>query len=263
MHTTSEHWRGYLADFHDSRPAITERLLALAGGAPYEWLVEPLRAEPGPILDLACGSAPTRALLPEARWAGLDSAPGELRHAAALGRGPLIRAGADALPVGTGAVPAVCAALCLQVVTPLDAVLRETRRVLRPGGTLAALVPARLIPWPGALLGWVRVLRALGITRLEWPEPRAVTALPRVLGRHGLRVCSSRRRQFSLQLRTPEDIDLLLDALYLPDVPAARVRAARRALHPWAGPGARLPLPLRRVVARTPAGAANVAQRRP
>lgn len=252
VHTPSAHWRGYVTAFHDSRPAITERLLGLADSTPYDWLVEPLRTEPGPILDLACGSAPTRPLLPRARWAGLDSSSGELRHAATLGRGPLIRAGADALPIGTGTVSAVCAALCLQVITPLDAVLREARRVLRPGGMLAALVPARLTPWPGALLCWIRVFRALGITNLEWPEPRAVTALPRVLGQHGMQVCSSRRHQFSLQLSSPEHIDLLIDALYLPGVPAARVRAAQRTLHPWARPGRRLPLPLRRVVARTP-----------
>ncbi|MFD0774715.1 hypothetical protein ACFQZ2_12325, partial [Streptomonospora algeriensis] len=71
-------WRGFLAGFHRVRPGVTERLLSRTDGEPYAWLTAPLRTTGGPVLDLACGSAPTRAELPGARWMGLDSAEEEL-----------------------------------------------------------------------------------------------------------------------------------------------------------------------------------------
>jgi hypothetical protein len=65
-------WSRYLAEFHRDRPGVTEMLLTRAvargHGTPYSWLVEPLQATSGLILDLACGSAPTRPLLREHRW---------------------------------------------------------------------------------------------------------------------------------------------------------------------------------------------------
>jgi hypothetical protein len=88
------HWPTYLADYHDERPGITELVLARAVAGrhrtPYAWLVEPLRGMGGPILDLACGSAPTRPLLSKALWIGVDASPGELAVAATAGRGPLV-----------------------------------------------------------------------------------------------------------------------------------------------------------------------------
>lgn len=63
-------WDDYLSRYHGEHPAITERVLAGAarrGRSPYEWLVEPIRQRRGPVLDLACGSAPTRDLLTETR----------------------------------------------------------------------------------------------------------------------------------------------------------------------------------------------------
>jgi SAM-dependent methyltransferase len=249
MNTTEQGWRDYLATFHNDRPAITERLLGRASASPYQWLVEPLRAEEGPILDLACGSAPTRPLLPGTRWIGLDASAAELRYAAATGRVPLVRGSAAALPIATDSVSAVCAALCLQVVTPLDTVLAEVHRVLRPGGVLMALVPARPSLRPGGLLRWNRVLRALGVGRLRWPNPHATTRLAWTLRRHGFRVCSSQHREFILDIRTDTHLGLLIDGLYLPDVPASQVTSAKNSLRSWASTGPQLPLPLRRVIA--------------
>jgi hypothetical protein len=56
-----EGFDAYLDRFHDERPGITEVILARArdedGEDPYRWLVA--GAPPGPVVDLACGSAPT------------------------------------------------------------------------------------------------------------------------------------------------------------------------------------------------------------
>lgn len=249
MNTTEQDWRDYLATYHNDRPAITERLLGCATSSPYEWLVEPLRAEDGPLLDLACGSAPTRPLLPGAEWIGLDASASELRYAAAAGRTPLVRGSADALPIATGAVSAVCAAMCLQVLTPLDTVLSEVHRVLRPGGLLVALVPAQFSFQPVGLVRWHRVLRTLGVGSLEWPNPQATDHLSRTLRQHGFRTYSNKRRTYTLKLNSVEHLELLIDGLYLPGVPVSRVHSAKDSLGGWVRNGQQLPLPLRRVIA--------------
>lgn len=90
-------WPEYLCGYHADRPGITERLLGPATDRrqrrPYSWLVEPLSGRPGTILDLACGSAPTRDLLRAERWLGIDLSAGELaprrgRRPATGGPGP-------------------------------------------------------------------------------------------------------------------------------------------------------------------------------
>ncbi|WP_159943355.1 MULTISPECIES: class I SAM-dependent methyltransferase [unclassified Nocardiopsis] len=245
-------WERYLADFHAERPAVTERLLGLSDGRPYSWLAEPLCPSPGPVLDLGCGSAPTRAELPAVRWVGVDASGSELACAAAAGRRPLVRADAAALPLADRSVAAVCAAMSLQVLTPLDTVLREVERVLRPGGTMAALVPASPFPPTRGLLGWARVLYSLRTPRLSWPNPQACEGAARLLRSRGWTVLSDERRVLRLSVSDPDRASLLVRALYLPDTGAGRLEAAERALASWARPGRLLPLPLRRVVARLP-----------
>jgi SAM-dependent methyltransferase len=246
-------WRRFLAGYHDSRPGITERFFGRADASPYTWLAEPLRPVRGTLLDLACGSAPTRDLLPDSDWIGIDSSAGELAEAARRGRGPLIRATADALPVASGTVEAVCAAMCLPVLTPLPQVLGEIRRVLRPGGTLAALVPAQSGLSLSGLLGWARVMHALGALHQPWPNPQARDRLAALLRQSGFLVRSDERRVFTLALDSPDAAALLVDALYLPHLTRQRAEAAKHTLANWARPGRRLQLPLRRVVAQRPA----------
>lgn len=249
-------WPGYLAAYHDARPGITEQVLTHTttrdDEAPYAWLVRPLRDTTGPILDLACGSAPTQPLLADRRWLGLDSSAGELAYAATVGRGPLVQARADRLPVRDGTLVAVCAAMCLQVLTPLDQVLRELRRALRPSGMLVALVPARLPPIPRGWLGWWRVLHALGSRSQPWPNPGALDGLAGVLRANGFVVDSDERRVFQYPVTGPGEVALLLDSLYLPHLTSDRVDVAKTTLAWWARPGRALPIPLRRVVAHLP-----------
>lgn len=244
-----QRWHHYLAGYHDQRPAITERLLTRGDASPYSWLVEPLRDVDGPILDLACGSAPTRPLLADNRWLGLDYSAGELGYAAEHGRGPLVRARADALPVATNGIAAACAAMCLQVLTPWDDVLGEITRVLRPGGRLVALVPSAGGLTPAQLLLWARIMWWLGMRRQPWPNPQARDGLPRLLRRAGFTVQANARRTFTVPLATAADAELLIEGLYLPGVADHRIRTARQRLAALARPDRRVALPLRRVVA--------------
>ena len=242
-------WPRYLAGFHSAHPAITERLLGRLDGRPYEWLAEPLRDTAGLVVDLACGSAPTRDHLSRNPWVGVDLNVDELAAATAAGRGPLVRARADALPFPDGSAYGVCAAMCLQVLTPLDAVLAEISRLLRPGGVLAALVPSGLGASVSGWLGWLRIMRNLGVRDLPWPNPEARDGVAGLLRDHGFTVLDDRRRRYTFPLETPADAALLLAGLYLPDTSTDRLAGATRALASRARPGLRLPLPLRRVVA--------------
>lgn len=149
---TDVSWGGYLARFHSEHAGITERVLRRLDGCPYQWLAAPLADMTGCIVDLACGSAPTRDHLAENRWVGVDFSHQELGVAVAAGRGPVVQARADALPIGDGIAEAVCAAMALQVLTPLADVLGELKRILRPGGLLVALVPSRRTRSP---VGWL------------------------------------------------------------------------------------------------------------
>jgi SAM-dependent methyltransferase len=245
-----DHWRRYLTTFHSAHAGITEQLFDHLDDSPYEWLVQPLRDETGLVLDLACGSAPTRALLPRRRWVGIDTSRAELAVAAATGRGPLVQAEANALPLPDRSVRAVCAAMCLQVVTPLGEVIAEIIRVLEPAGTLTALVPAGLGLDPRDWLGWVRVLRAIRVLDPPWPNPQARDGLSQILRDHGFTIRDDARRTFALPLSTPESVALFIDSLYLPDTDTDRLTKAKHTLHRRARPGRHLAIPLRRVVAQ-------------
>jgi malonyl-CoA O-methyltransferase len=105
-------------------------------------LVELLDVRSGErVLDLCCGPGNLGAEIleraPDARVLALDLAPGML----ALVRVPAVLADAESLPLADRSVDAVACGHGLQFCSDLDAVLREVRRVLRPGGRLAASVP--------------------------------------------------------------------------------------------------------------------------
>jgi len=158
----------FLQAFHDAQPGVTAQAFGAQpvrfGGcdwpSSYDVLAAALPEDNAytRVLDLACGDAPLLDRLAargagRRRLAGVDLSAGELARARArLGPGvPLLRARAQALPFADGAFDAVLSHLALMLMAELDTVVAEGRRVLRPGGLLAAVVGAPTLPVPAAI----------------------------------------------------------------------------------------------------------------
>ncbi len=236
-------WAGFLAGFHEDRPGITEDLLSLArvdGLTPYAWAGQAVPAG-GQVLDLCCGSAPLRDHLTPTSYVGIDLSAAELARAAARGV-PVVRADATRLPLADACVDAVVVSMALMLV-PLRQTLTEVGRVLRPGGVVVATLPARG-PLPfGDLLRYGRLSLALRVRGHSYPNDAELADFPSVAG---LRVVDDSARVFVLDVDTVARADLLLDALYLPEVAPDRLAAARWVVARWVGH--RVAIPIRRIV---------------
>ncbi len=236
-------WAGYVAGFHQERPGITEDLLSLAfaaGLTPYAWAGQAVPAG-GRVLDLCCGSAPLRDELTPTSYVGIDLSAAELARAATRGV-PVVRADATRLPLPDACIDAVVVSMALMLV-PLRETLVEVSRVLRPGGVLVATLPATG-PLPLAdVLRYGRLLVALRVRGLGYPNDAELVDFPDVAG---LRVVDDSARAFTFDVDTAARADLLLDSLYLPEVAPERLAAARRVVANWVGH--RVAVPLRRIV---------------
>jgi SAM-dependent methyltransferase len=245
-------WDGYVGSFHALRPGITEAVLGRCvdrcGATPYAWVAR--RVGRGPILDVGCGSGPSQPLTPV--WVGVDRSMPELAEARHRGRGPLIAAAADALPVADGAVGSVTLVMSLMVVDDPSATLGEIRRVLRPGGSVAVLVPTDGPLTVADRLRYAGLLAVLGRRALPFPQPGVLDDPRRLLEAHGFEVREDARRRFGLALRGRRDAERFVDSLYLPDVPAGRVRLAVTLVRSW-GPSP-VGVPLRLLVAHPRVG---------
>lgn len=243
-------WDGYLESFHAERPGITEAVLRRAradGIDPYDWLAEVVPSR-GRVLDLGCGGAPLFRVLAGRSWIGLDTSEAELAAAHAAGAWPLLRARACAIPLRDASVDVVACSMSLMATTPLPQVIVEITRVLRPGGLLAATIPAT---GPLRPLDWVAVaglIAALGRAP-AYPAGRDMARIPSLLTGQGLRVITDGRRRFGGRLRGPADADQFLSSLYLLGTSAARRRFVRRYLRLLASLRYEMPVPLRRITA--------------
>ena len=139
----------YLQGWHDRHPGATSAMLDSltdeVGRSSYEVLAEAIRDGDEPVLDLACGDGYLLELLhPNHVCLGMDWNTAELNAASRrLGQGaPLARANAAELPIATAALGAVGCHYALMLLQPLEGVLAELARVLRPYGLLATVLPA-------------------------------------------------------------------------------------------------------------------------
>jgi ubiquinone/menaquinone biosynthesis C-methylase UbiE len=102
--------------------------------------------------------------VPRARVVGLDVSRAMLRravrnrsrHASAATRVELVAADAARLPLGGSSVDAVTTHSFLYLVTDRRSVLREIRRVLRPGGTVVCFEPRRDRPLFPSFRTWLQ-----------------------------------------------------------------------------------------------------------
>jgi len=225
-------WDRYVAEYHDATPGITEDILAGAsdvdGRSPYQWLVEAVPADASIIVDLACGSSPVARLLGAGRVVGVDQSAGELARARASGPpGPLVRARAAALPIAGGRADAVVASMALMLLCPLEAVLAEVRRLLRPGGTFAATVPLRSgAPGPAPAPAFAEILDALGQAATNYPEGHDDGTSADRFSSADLTLLGDDVRLFSRVVLGPDDAELVVRSMYAPGAGRARVDAA-------------------------------------
>jgi demethylmenaquinone methyltransferase/2-methoxy-6-polyprenyl-1,4-benzoquinol methylase len=138
------------------------------------------------VLDLACGTGDFCHELEAQglRPVGLDFSAGMLARARVTA--PLVRGDGARLPFADGAFDGVVCGFALRNFVDLDEVFRETARVLRPGGRLAALdaaVPANAILRAGHAVWFRGAVPALGKVLARDAEayrylPRSTAYLP-------------------------------------------------------------------------------------
>lgn len=149
----------FLTDTHDRHPGVTSgamsclpvRLAGVEYASTYALLAGAVPRGPAPlaVLDLACGDGALLSLLaardqPGLALHGLDFSAGELAAAARrlAGRARLVRSRAQRLPYADASFDLVLSHMALMLMEDAGQVLAEMRRVLRPGGVVAALVAA-------------------------------------------------------------------------------------------------------------------------
>lgn len=204
-----------------------------SGLSPREWLAQAL--DPGsPIIEL--------------RRNRVDDQMLELHL------GTTVLAHHSRLPLRTNGVSSAALDMCLPSVPGLDSLFSELRRVLRPTGTFAALVPARPICSRGQLRAWWPLHRALG-GRPRFRNDSARDHLHWLVASADFAVLADDRRTFHLPIpgaaaATRAVNGLVLDGVWPPDLAPDRLDRACDTLAGFASPGRTLPIPLRLLVAR-------------
>jgi SAM-dependent methyltransferase len=156
---------------------------------------------------------------------GLDLSEHELALALARGPGPWVRADALQLPFKDESVDVVTSSMGLVVVQPLNRVIEEVARVLRPGGVLTAIAPG-IRPLARSDLRVLTRINGRLRTKPQFPGPVELTGFARTLQLHGMRAVEDARERYGFRIRSRADAELVMSALYLPNTRWARVERA-------------------------------------
>jgi len=150
----------FLMTVHAQHPGLTERSIGAArtpeGLTSYEAFGRFVDPQPGmTVVDLACGNGPLCEVLaervgPGGRVIGVDLSEAEIKLAAErLRRFPnvhVLKAAADHVPLPDASVDLVVCHMAFMLFTPLSQAVKEIGRVLKPGGTFAAVIPTLRMP---------------------------------------------------------------------------------------------------------------------
>ena len=244
MTDASQDGAQYLRDWHARHPGATSEMLDSLtdelGLNSYELLANALRDGPEPVLDLASGDGYLLELLgPNLACLGVDWSIDELFAAGRrLGSGAqLVRADSASMPIATAALGAVGCHYALMLLQPLEGVLAELARVLRPGGLLATVLPARPpedAPDPISVFrsAWEEVSASYTVDIPPIQDERALQheALVELLADAGFTSVSIQSWSATKQMGVTEATRHLL-LTYLPDLlPPAGLSELRRVL---------------------------------
>ena len=238
---------GYIDEFHTQRPGITEDVLARCtdetGANPYAWLTDGLDPD-AQILDLACGSGPTHALV-TGDWVGLDRSPTELSGALERGRVTLVQADLTDLPIRSDTADTVLCSMALMLIDPCSTVLDEIHRILTPAGELRALLPTTRPMTVSDRWNYLRRI-AEARSRPRFPATPLRRDAAHTFAASGLVITSDQTKRFGYPIGTPVDVDHFIESWYRPNRPS-RQADPRRRRH---GSRTTIGVPLRRIIAR-------------
>jgi SAM-dependent methyltransferase len=236
----SDEAEDFLRGFHARSPGGSTRAFARGaderGLSSYQRLVQTLATTSREltVLDLACGDGYMLGLLrerlgPAARLIGIDMSPDELGAARArLGSSFDLRCErAQATGLATGSVDVVVSHMALMLMAPLDEVIREMHRVLRPGGMFAAVVGSNIRP-PGAWGEFIAIVRELGAVptiAIGDPRTRAVAGIREAFG--AWTEIAIDDFELNIDGRWPE-VEANLFGTYVPDLLEPALREALR-----------------------------------
>jgi len=219
----------YLDEWHELHAGATTRFVAplvdSEGHTSYQVLADSMSKAEAPILDLACGDGYLLELLANGPHIGVDRSAAELRLARRrLGdTTPLVRSDATGLPVATGSLGGACCHFALMLLQPLEVVLEELARVLRPSAPFAAVIPASPNEgqnvWTVFRGVWQEVVGTHPVAIPALQDDRAFDReqLAELLSGSGLVDLAFRSFSVSRQMTVDETVQFLL-LLYGPDL---------------------------------------------
>ncbi len=221
----------YLEAWHERHAGATSAVLGTMsddeGRNSYRVLADAMREGGEPVLDLACGDGYLLGLLGAGgRCLGADRSLAELRAARRRLRAafPLVQADAARLPVATASLIGVSCHFALMLLLPLEDVLVELARVLRPGGLLTAVLPTAPAgdgptPWSAFRDAWHDITTSYPVVIPPLEDERALQRdqLVSLLADAGFTATAIRSFTVSKRMTVDEAVQSLL-LTYLPDL---------------------------------------------